>query len=86
MAVLSNADRIAVWTALMQDLAAAREALSGLAKADVRAAIDAADDWANTNAVSYNLALPIAARNNLTSAQKARLLQMVIQKRWITGA
>ncbi len=54
----------------------------GITKADLRAAIDAADDWADANASAYNLALPVAARNALTARQKARLLVFVIQKRW----
>ncbi len=53
----------------------------GITKADLRAAIDAADDWADANASSYNLALPVAARNALTAKQKARLLVFVVSKR-----
>lgn len=54
----------------------------GVTKADLRAAIDAADDWADANASAYNLALPVAARSALTARQKARLLAFVILKRW----
>jgi hypothetical protein len=57
----------------------------GITKADLRAAINAADDWANTNTTSYNTALPLPARTSLTTAQKALLLNFVITRRYLTG-
>lgn len=56
-----------------------------LTKAQFQAAINAADDWCNSNATSFNAALPAAARNNLSSSQKARLLSFVILRRYIMG-
>jgi hypothetical protein len=50
-------------------------------KSTLRAAVDAADDWADTNAVSYNLALPAAAQSGLTSKQKALVLAYVVLQR-----
>ena len=58
-------------------------AANKMSKVDVRAAIDAADDWADTNAVAFNLALPVVARNNLTATEKAALLMYVVQKRYL---
>lgn len=84
MPVLTESDRVGVYAELMQDLSREREACA-LSKADLRAAVDAADTWANTNAAAYNSALPVAARTNLTAAQKARLLAAVILRRFRTG-
>lgn len=85
MAVLSDADRAELWAQFMRDLSAVREA-TALSKADLRAAINAADAWADSNAASYNTALPQPARNTLTAAQKARILSYVIARRWLRGA
>ena len=82
MAVLSDPNRVLVWTDWMRENA---ETVS-ITKADLRAAINAADDWANSNAAAYNTALPQPARGALTAAQKARILSYVIFKRWQLGA
>jgi hypothetical protein len=84
MSVLTDSDRAAVYAELMQDLSREREPCA-LTKADLRAAVDAADSWANANAASFNSALPAAARTTLTAAQKARLLAAVILRRFTTG-
>lgn len=81
MAVLSDADRAATWAAMMRDLSVAAESC-GITKAQLRAALDAADSWADSNAAAFNTALPAAARNGLTSTQKARLLLAVVRRRW----
>lgn len=85
MAILSDPDRVSVWTLLMMALSLARESIA-LSKPDLREAVDAADTWANSNAASYNSALPLEARTNLTAAQKARLLALVILKRHEKGS
>ena len=82
MAVLLDADRITVWADWMRE----NTATCSINKVDLRAAVNAADDWVNSNAASYNTALPAAARTNLTAAQKARLLAYVIMKRFRIGA
>lgn len=56
-----------------------------ITKAQLRAALDAADQWASDNAASFNAELPQPARTVLTAAQKARLLAWVILKRWNVG-
>ena len=85
MAVLLDADRVECWAGWMREVSANHEAC-GITKADLRAAINAADDWINTNAAAYNLALPLAARTSLTASQKARLLVLVLSKRFLRGA
>lgn len=81
MAVLTAPQRAAVKALMMEDLSRAREA-APLTKAELQAAIDATDDWIDTNASAFNLALPVAARNGLTAAQKARLFSAVALKRF----
>ena len=58
-----------------------REAFA-LNKPDLDAAIAAVDAWVDSNASSYNTALPTAARNNLTAPQKAELLTLVCSVRF----
>lgn len=82
MAVLNDADRAALWADFMR----LGLPLAGLTKADLRAAFNAADDWADANKASYNAALPQPARGALTAPQKAKLLAMVILRRHERGA
>lgn len=84
MATMTTGQRAQVWADLMTEISRNREG-AALVKADLRAAIDAADQWASDNAASFNTALPIAARNALTGGQKARLLSAVLQKRFAQG-
>lgn len=85
MAALSSDNRCAVWAGLMSDLSNERQPI-GITKADLRAAIDAVDDWVNANAASFNSAIPQPARASLTTEQKAQLLLAVVRKRFDTGA
>ena len=57
-----------------------------LSKAELLAAIDAVDDWVNDNTVAFNNALSIAAKTNLTTKQKAKLLRVVLKRRWEVDA
>lgn len=81
MAVLSDADRAAEWAELMRDLSAAGEPCA-VTKADLRAALNAADTWVDDNAASFNAAIPQPARGALTASQKARLLMRVVRRRY----
>lgn len=81
MANLPDADRANVWADLMRRLSQEGEAIS-LTKPQLRAAVDAADAWVDSNAATFNLALPAAARNSLTAKQKAMLLLHVVSKRF----
>lgn len=81
MANLSDEQRAALWADLMRRLSQEGEAVS-LTKPQLRAAVDAADAWADAAAASYNNALPAEARNKLTAKQKAMLLAYVILKRY----
>lgn len=81
MAVLPDAERREAWAEYMRETLA----LSGLTKAELRAAVDAVDDWVNANAASFNAALPQPARSALTAGQKARLLAAVAVRRYNSG-
>jgi len=54
--------------------------------ADLRAAVDAVDGWAVSNAASFNAAIPQPARGAMTTPQKVRMLSLVIEWRWRVGA
>ncbi len=77
MAVLPTLDRQRIWRGIMRYWSAQRDILAGCTKTDLQAAINAADDWIDSNAASYNSALPATFRTNATVAQKAFLLAMV---------
>jgi hypothetical protein len=79
--ILPNGDRLALWERLMRLWSDRREGLTGLTKADLRAAVDAADAWVDANATSYNTALPQPARGALTTGQKALILAHVCLRR-----
>lgn len=53
----------------------------GITKAQLRAAVDATDDWIDTNAAAFNTALPLAARNALSATQKTILFCWVAMRR-----
>jgi len=84
MAVLPDADRVRVWKAMMEDLSRRRDA-ADFTKDELRAAVDALDDWVDANAAAVNAALPLEFRTNASQAQKALLLQFVVQRRYLVG-
>jgi hypothetical protein len=77
MTVLPDGDRASVWAESMRQ----GEALA-LTKADLRAAVNAIDGWADANAGAFNTAIPQPARSALSAKQKALLLMMVIRRRF----
>lgn len=86
MAVLSDSDRADLWAEFMRELSRDRDPVGVMTKADLRAAVNAIDDYLNTNASAINTAIPQPARGVLTTAQKARLLKAVVTQRYIKGA
>lgn len=86
MAVLTNNARRELWRAYMQEMSAQQQAVGPITKADLRAAVDALDDFLNTNVAVINQAIPQPARSALTVPQKARLLVYVVERRFIEGA
>lgn len=86
MATLSASDRDLATAELERTWSRERHRCGLSARSDLRAAIDAADDWVNSNAASFNTALPVAARTSLSAADKARLLVFVVERRYLSGA
>lgn len=82
MAALVDADRQRVANGSMRWWSNLREALPGLVKLDIRAAVNAADDWVEANSGAYNTALPIAFRTSATASQKSLLLVAVVLMRF----
>lgn len=78
MAVLSDNDRRVTWADAMRRA----DCPGNLTKADLRAAVDAIDSWIDSNAVSFNTAIPQPARGALSAKQKAALMMLVISKRF----
>lgn len=84
MAIMTDPQRFDTWAELMRELSNEREAID-LTKPDLRAAVNAADQWVSDNASSFNTAIPQPARTALTATQKARLLMFVVRKRFNVG-
>lgn len=82
MATLDEADRQRVWRGAMRYLPFG---WSGL-KADLRAAVDATDNWIDGNQASYNSALPQPFRGAASDVQKTILFCAVALARVGIGA
>ena len=80
MAELLEIDRAYIHKLFMSEESKLRETMS-VSKSELRAAIDATDTWIEDNQASFNQALPITARTNLTSRQKTILFMYVTLKR-----
>jgi hypothetical protein len=74
---LTEQERFEVWADLMRR----RVFPPGLLKSEIRAALNAADDWVDANAASYNTALPQPYRGAADPDQKAILLALICLKR-----
>ncbi len=81
MAVLSEQERFDTWRQYMKD----NLDPFTLTKTELRAGIDAADVWVQDNKVSFNNALPAAAKAELSALQKSQLLTYVAAKRFGGG-
>jgi hypothetical protein len=82
MTVLVDGDRQAVNAEFMRELSRLRDVLGAVNKSDLKAAVDATDQWIDDNEGGFNTALPVAARTALTARQKAWLFFFVADKRF----
>jgi hypothetical protein len=82
VAALSDADRAQLTADFQSDPDLLGESFGAMTKADLRAAVNALDDYLDANATTINAAIPQPARGALTSRQKARLLVYVIRLRY----
>ena len=72
MATLSTQDRQRISTGL-QRANSVFGGVPGVLKSDLLAAVNATDDWIDTNAAAFNTALPVTFRNNASLTQKTIL-------------
>ena len=82
MALLSDADRRALWTRIMDEAGRRGVTLGNLKKQDIRNTVDAVDQWIEDNTASFNAALPVAARTTMPAKQKAWLLTIIAERRF----
>lgn len=80
MAVLSATDRRRARTWFLRILEE-QATDAGFSKAEIDAALAAADSWADSNAASYNAALPNPFRTNASAQFKALLLAALAMRR-----
>ncbi len=76
--VLPEGDRADAWARWMQDNADD----TAFTKTELRAAVDATDDWIEANQASYVAVLPAPFRTQSTSEQKVMLFSYVTAKRF----
>lgn len=78
---LDATNRLRVWAQLMRSFPDALLPFPAVTKPQLKAAVDATDDWIDANAASFNTALPQPFRGAATTAQKAYLLAFVTMRR-----
>lgn len=84
MAIMGAADRLICYQNTIAEIMRLGDSI-GLTKDEIKAAVNAADQWVSDNEGSYNTALPLPARTTLTAPQKAYLLSKVLERRYLTG-
>ena len=85
MAVLTDQQRIDVRRSFSQALSDIFEPL-GLTKAEIKAAVNATDQWISDNKAAFNAALPEPAKSLLNASQKTRMFTLVAEKRFMEDA
>lgn len=81
MATLPDEDRFDLWAEWMRE----NTEPCGITKPQLRAALDALDDFMHANQAAINNSIPQPARSTLSTQQKARLLMLVVQRRYFRG-
>lgn len=82
MAALSDADRKAIYAAFMRESSSDHDHLGDMVKADLRAIVNAVDQWIDDNQTSFNNALPEPGKTELTTKQKVKIFVEVAERRW----
>jgi hypothetical protein len=82
MAAMTTQDRIDCAAEWMRE----NKIEIGILKTDVRAMINAIDDYVVANAIAFNNTLPTAAKNGLSTSEKARAFAKVLEWRFKKGA
>ena len=85
MPELNDPDRSKVWRRHMaSNMKATGQSFGDLTKQDIRAAVNALDTFFNDNLPLFNAAIPEPARTELTARQKALMLTMIIEQRFLS--
>ena len=82
MAALSDADRNAIYAKFMSESSSDHDHLGDMLKVDLRAVVNAVDQWIDDNAASFNNALPQPGQTELTTKQKVKIFVEVAERRW----
>ena len=85
MALLSDLERALIWSEFMAERSSAKDSFGAITKSDLRAAVDALDQYLSDNGATINAAISQPARSVLTTPQKALLLRFVIAQRYLSG-
>jgi hypothetical protein len=80
MAVMDATNRLRTWAPAMRDWPRSI-GMPGVTKPELRAALNATDDWIEANQGSFNAALPIPFRTTATVPQKVFLFCYVAMRR-----
>ncbi len=78
---LTAQERQEIWARFQNDESKLRRSID-VDKADLRAAVDAMDDWWDTVEAQGNLAIPQPARGALTGRQKKYIFLLLLQTRF----
>lgn len=81
MAVLSEADRREAAREWIKKAFRDLNVTANMTTTEIKAAVDATDDWCEENAAAFNSTLPAAFRTTATMPQKALMLAYVAMKR-----
>jgi len=81
MATISDSDRSFCARRWVQEQFVDLALTANMSHSAIKAAVDAADDWADANAAAFNTALPTPFRTTASLGQKTALLAYVILKR-----
>lgn len=71
-------NRLRTWAQVMRNWPGS---ITGVTKAELRAAVDATDDWIEANQASFNTALPQPFRGAASTPQKTFLFCYVAMRR-----
>ena len=82
MATLTNQQRSRATNDWIGEEYSLKKVRADLSVADIRAAINAVDDWIEANQAGFNAALPLPFRNVATAGQKAALFSFVALKKY----
>lgn len=81
MALLTNTQRREIWMEYQEEISRLLETIN-ISKSELKAAVDAIDQWIEDNSASFNQAIPLPARTELTARQKIRIFAAILKKRF----